>query len=245
MVLRSAAAPMPRYIAIEGPRGCGKSSLLERLPQRLQVYGVKVAVVCPTPSTPVPPPQEWLAAAGDDDALRERLPEVGSSFHAAQVPHDAHLILGDCSILTSVAARLARVPAGRMHPCSERDHAMESLIGLPDHVLLLEVPEEQLLIRQQARHPRNHGKHDEAREHLRGALAAYHEMRERGDELGLGAIVWHHIDADAAPNVVLARAVVRILEILGSTAGEHPAITLRRSATSSARADQRSLWTAA
>lgn len=202
------------YIAIEGPKGCGKSALLERLPQRLREYGVDVVMLCPTRPIPVAHPLERLAANSDDDALRERLYAARSNYHAAQIPPGTQLVLGDRSILTSYATRWDRFSATQRHLCIERVDAMENLIGRPDHVILLNVSEEQLLARLQARLGRRYGKQDETPERLRSALAAYSEMRERRAELGLESIVWHDIDAGASPTVVMARVVVRILEII-------------------------------
>lgn len=211
---------MSTYIAIEGPKGCGKSSLLERLPQRLRDFGLTVAMLCPTRPIPGQHPLERLAAGSDDDALRERLYAARSNYHAMQVPQDARLILGDRSILTSYATRWERAPAGQKRGYIERVDAMEYLIGLPDHVIQLNVPEEHLLARLQARRERDYGRHDETPERLRSVLAAYREMRECGSELGLGSIVWHDIDASAPPAVVLARVVVWILGILGRSGGK-------------------------
>ncbi|WP_349618220.1 hypothetical protein [Azotobacter salinestris] len=205
----------PRYIAIEGPKGCGKSTLLQRLPQRLRDYGLRVAMLCPTRPIPEPHPLERLAVGCDDDALRERLYAARSNYHARRVTQDAELILGDRSILTSYATRWDRAPAGQKRQHIERVNALENLIGLPDHVIQLNVPDAQLLTRLQVRHGRDYGKYDETPARLRSVLTAYREMRECGRELGLGSIVWHDIDADAPPAVVLARVVVRILGVLG------------------------------
>ena len=236
---------MPIYIAIEGPWGCGISTLLERLPQRLQAYGVKVAVLGAMRPVPDPSAPEPLAAGGDEDALRAHRYALHASFQAARVPHDAQLVLGERSILTSYAAFWERIPAGQKRQHIERVDAMENLVGLPDHALVLDIPEEQLLTRRQSRHGRHRGKHDQASESLCGLSTAYREMRERGSELGLGTIVWHDIDASASPDVVLARAVVVILQILGPTIGKRPAIALRRGASSSALADRQSRWPSA
>lgn len=211
---------MSTYIAIEGPKGCGKSTLLERLPQRLRDYGVTVALLCPTRPIPGPHPLERLAAGSDDDALRERLYAARSNYHARRVPQDARLILGDRSILTSYATRWERAPAGQKRQYIARVDALEYLIGLPDHVIQLNVPEAHLLARLQARHGRDYGRHDETPERLRSVLAAYRELRDCGSGLGLGSIVWHDIDAGAPPAVVLARVVVQVLGILGRSGGK-------------------------
>ena len=205
---------MPLYIAIEGPKGAGKSTLVECLAERLRAYGVSVALLCPTRPIPLPHPLEELAANSDDDALREQLYAARSNHHAAHVDRKVDLILGDRSILTSYATRWERAPAGEKPQWIERVNALEHLIGLPDHVIQLQVPQAQLLARLQARCERSYGRHDETLERIRAMQAAYRELRERGSELGLGEIVWHDVDASATAERVLARVVVRILEIL-------------------------------
>ena len=134
---------MSMYIAIEGPWGCGISTLLERLPQRLQAYGVKVAMLGATRALAEPSPPEPLVAAGDEDARRAQRHALHASFRAARVSHDAQLILGERSILTRYAACWERVPAGQQRQLIERVDAVENLVGLPDHVLVLDLPEEQ------------------------------------------------------------------------------------------------------
>lgn len=202
------------YIAIEGPKGCGKSTLLAHLPQRLRDYGVSVALLCPTRPIPLPHPLEQAAAGSADDALREQLYAARSNYHAARVDRDATLILGDRSILTSYATRWERALAGQKRQWIERVDAMENRIGLPDQVIQLHVPQERLLARLQDRRERDYGKLDETPERLRAVLRAYRELREQSAALGLGGIVWHDIDASTSPERVLARVVVRILEIL-------------------------------
>lgn len=202
------------YIALEGLKGCGKSTVFARLPPRLREHGVEAVPLCPT--RPIPPPH-WLeqrAAGSDDDALRERLYAARSNYHAAQVPPGAPFVLGDRSILTSYATRWDRVPAAQRRACIERVDAMENVIRRPDHVIWLEVPEPELLARLRARTDRAYGRHDETPQRLRSAALAYHDMRERSRALGLASITWHVVAAGDHPDAVLERVLALILGIL-------------------------------
>lgn len=202
------------YIALEGLKGCGKSTVFARLPQRLRAHGVEAAPLCPTRPIPGPHWLEQLAAGSDDDALRERVYAARSNYHAAHVPPGAPLVLGDRSILTSYATRWDRAPAGQRRACIERVDAMENVIRRPDHVIWLEVPEPELLARLRARTGRDYGRHDETPERLRSAALAYRDMREHGHALGLGAITWHVVAAGDSPDAVLERVSKLILDIL-------------------------------
>src|SRR5690606_30581333 len=101
------------------------------------------------------------AAAEHDDALREQLYAARSNFHAARVPADAPLVLGDRSILTSYATRWDRLPAQRRAAHIAQVDALEHRIGRPDHVIYLSLPEPQLLARLRARSERRYGLDDQ------------------------------------------------------------------------------------
>lgn len=202
------------YIAIEGLKGTGKSTLLERLPKRLAMYYPDLALLCPTRPMSTDHPLERLAANSADDAVRERLYAARSNHHASRLPRHASLILGDRSILTSYATRWDRVPANRKAQHIAHVDALEHRIGLPDHVILLEVPEQILLARLRVRAERQYGKHDEAPERLRSVVAAYRDLHEHAAELGLGAIIWHTVNAQAEPEKVLEHVLFKVRHIV-------------------------------
>lgn len=194
------------YIAIEGLKGAGKGTLLQRLPERLREYGLNPQLLCPTQPLPADHPLEVLARQHPEcDSLQEQLYAARSNHHAANARGHEGLIIGDRCILTSYATRWSRVPAGKHPEFIRRVNALEHVIGLPDHVLFLQIPPERLLERLQARTERTYGKTDETPERLQETLDAYRAMREQAGSLGLGSIVWHDIDADAHPNMTLGK----------------------------------------
>ena len=203
------------YIAIEGLKGAGKGTLFKRLPERLHEYGLNLQLLCPTQPMPADHPLERLARQHPEcDEVQEQLYAARSNYHAARIQPYPRLIIGDRCILTSYATRWHRVPAGQHRAFIQRVNALEPMIGLPDHVIFLQVPTEKLLDRLQARAERTYGKRDETPERLHETLKAYQTLREQARFLGLDSIVWHEIDADAHPDITLARVVVRVLEIL-------------------------------
>lgn len=202
------------YIAIEGLKGTGKSTLMRQLPLRLRAAGVPVVTLCPTRPLPFPHPLEQLAATGHDDALREQLYAARSNFHAARVPADAPLVLGDRSILTSYATRWDRLPAHHRTEHIAQVDALEHRIGRPDHVIYLSLPAPQLLARLRARIERRYGLDDQTPERLRSAARAYRDMREQAHSLGLDAITWHDLDARVTPEALLRAAERLIMRIL-------------------------------
>ena len=70
------------------------------------------------------------------------------------------------------------------------------------------------LARLKARTERQYGKQDEAPERLRSVAAAYRDLRERAAELGLGAITWHSVNAQATPESVLEQVLLKVRHIV-------------------------------
>ncbi len=201
------------YIAIEGLKGTGKTTLLDRLPERLRLAGQRVELLCPTRPLAADDPVEQAAAGAQDDRLRELLYAARSNHHAAQANWDTPLILGDRSILTSYATRWDRFSHAERSKVIARVDALEWRIRRPDHVVLLDVPLAELQARLRARTQRRYGRQDETPERLQSAWSAYLEMQERADDLGLQAICWHRVDARGTPSQVLASVESLILSL--------------------------------
>lgn len=188
------------YIALEGIKGVGKSTLLTQLRGWLERAQIDYQLLSPT--KPMPADLWWERAAQQpifeqDDQFRQALYAARSNYHAAHIDFDHGLILGDRSVLTSLVTRWDMTQCLGINP---RDYVayvrqMEWVIPLPDHVILLDVADEVLLPRLAAR-PRNYGKQDECLERLHAARAAYHALEEHADCLGLSSIRWHHLDGN-------------------------------------------------
>ena len=139
----------PRYVVLEGPKGVGKTTLIDRLQRHVAATGLQVAWVAPTRAPRTPHPLEEALARElerrPDDALRERFFALRSELAAAATDWSAPLILGDRSVLTSYVTRLRNFAS----PAAAIAHvdAMEPSIPLPATVLYLDAPLETLLAR--------------------------------------------------------------------------------------------------
>lgn len=186
------------YIALEGVKGTGKTTVFTRLREALLADGIPLSVLCPT--RPVSPPNlvERMArvpALRGWDAFRERLYAMRSNHHARRTSRPpGALLLGDRSRLTSYVTRWDGASADTRRACLARVDAMEPVIGLPDHVLYLDAPPEVLRDRLDRR-DRHYGREDETPARLTAQRSAYDDLRRHATELGLAGLRWHRIDA--------------------------------------------------
>lgn len=188
------------YIALEGIKGVGKSTLLAHLRDWLDRANIDYQLLSPT--KPMPAHLWWeelatIARFEQDDQFRQALYAARSNYHAAQINFERGLVLGDRSILTSMVTRWDQTQRLGISPRHYVDYVrrIEWVIPLPDHVILLDVSDEVLLPRLAARQ-RHYGKQDECLERLHAARAAYHALEEHADCLGLSSIRWHHLDGN-------------------------------------------------
>jgi thymidylate kinase len=203
------------YIALEGPKGSGKSTAWRTLIYALRARGIAVEFLCPT--RPIDPPCliERLSRCWPlrgCDLFRERLYAARSNFHARRSGGAQGLVLGDRSKLTSYVTRWD----GRTHDTRRasirRVDRLESLISLPDHVLYLDAPLG-VLVERVRRRGRDYGQVDETPSRLAAQRAAYAELERRGPELGLANVRWHHIDAACPPDAVSAACAEVLLQL--------------------------------
>lgn len=197
------------YIALEGIKGCGKSSVLALILRHLDARGLPYACLRPCAPMPAWHPAEWLykrLGLDGNDRAAQHLYALRSNWHAAQLDRGAPLVLGDRSILTSYAVRWpARgIPAGIAHLA--RVDALEWRIRRPDHVLFLDASVDAAHARCSARTARNYGRHHERPQQLGAHRAAYLELCAHAATLGLDALRWHRIDADRPLDDVAAQA---------------------------------------
>lgn len=211
------------YCVLEGPKGAGKSTTLDRLRAALKAHGVAFRELNPTRPGHRLHPWELLARIprlARVDALRERLYAHRSNHHAgrlgraADAARDVPLLLGDRSILTSLATRWARTREIGVEAYVRSVRRREHRIPLPDHVFYLDLPIEDLLARLAARRPhRTYGLDHETRAQLENDRQAYAHLAERPPP-GFEAIRWHRIDARRAPDAVAADVLSHILTLL-------------------------------
>lgn len=208
------------YCVLEGPKGAGKSTALERLRTGLRDHRVAFREVHPTRAGHPLHPLELAARLPrlrDLDRFRERLYAYRSNHHAGRVDwHAAHppLVLGDRSIITSLVTRWQRTQQlgvdGHVHAVRR----LEGRIPLPDHVFYLDLPLDVLLDRLAERRPRRaYGRAHEERAHLEQNHRAYAELTTRPPS-GLEGLRWHQIDATLPPPAVAAQVLSTILTLL-------------------------------
>jgi len=214
----------PRYLVLEGPKGVGKTTLIERLQRHFAATGERVAWIAPTRAPLQPHPLEQALAAqleqSTEDALRERFFALRSELAAAAPDWSAPLVLGDRSLLTSYVTRLRNFAS----PAAAIAHvdAMEPSIPLPATVLYLDAPLETLLARVAHRGARPDCI-DEQAERILQAREDYQLLRRRGTALGLPAIQWHSIDASGSPQQTFDQAAALLDAILQN--GHEPSLS--------------------
>lgn len=193
------------YIAIEGIKGSGKSTLLDALCARLEKEGVDFALLAPTRPVPGRSLMEWLARRlwlRERDVFRRHLYAWRSNAHARQLRMGAPLVLGDRSLLTSLATRWPEAEVERSAYVADV-RGMEWRIPWPDRVIYLDVP---LTVVEGRLHGRcrDYGKRDECAERLLAADRAYREMAARGEGWELPvSLGWEWCDASRpAPEVL-------------------------------------------
>lgn len=155
------------YIALEGIKGVGKTTILTHLKTLLaeSMDNYRFDVISPTHPTPNDHPLEvQYAHEPDNDELREQVYAHRSNYHASHTDWQADMIIGDRSIITSLAVRWHRVNNG----LSALSHfkqvrAKEHLIAIPDVVIQLDCDADKLLQRYALRE-RCYGKQEECLE---------------------------------------------------------------------------------
>ncbi len=171
----------PFYIAIEGVKGTGKSSILPLLSRRLQRDRIRCHIVAPTKQGDIHEPIESIIAMHPEllkqDTWKERLYAYRSNYAAQSIPATAQLLLGDRSIATSYATRWHLYQ--NKQSLIERVDALEPLIPGPDCIVYLKLPHEELMKRLAHRTERNYGKEDETDIRIMQSLHAYDELRKR------------------------------------------------------------------
>ena len=195
------------YIAIEGLKGVGKSTLLDALCERLNAENVRFSLLAPTRPLSSASWVEAIAKKGaflrKYDVFCRYLYRYRSNQHARQADWNQPLILGDRSILTSLVTRWPTDNPAQQAQYIHQTKAQEHEIPWPDEVIYLQMPLEPLLLRLQHRQ-RDYGKQDECVERLSWAFEAYQDLQHKGESLGMpSGLEWSLVDASQSPEQVL------------------------------------------
>jgi len=207
------------YIAIEGVKGTGKTTLVLRLRNYFDRHQMQYELVCPTAPLPgyslierLTSQLPWLL---NFESMREILYAHRSNKMASNVNWNAGLILGDRSIVTSYATRLWSGPPTLQ---IQRTDAMEPKIAAPDAILYLKADFNVVLQRIANRKDRKYGKEDERPERIRETLQAY-EYLMTSKPARIKKTKWIIINADNDPNGVFENAL-EIINQLTSKSNE-------------------------
>lgn len=182
------------YIALEGTKGTGKSTIFSQLELALQLDGIQVETFSPT--KPMPTDLWWekaYAQYSEVDQFIEELYHARANHHAKHINFGAPLVLGDRSILTSFVTRWPHDPM-KLGEYIQYTRAQEYAVPVPDMVIYLDLPIEETLQRL-ANRQRNYGLYDEQIERLMQAKWAYEEFFKLKNELGFKKLKYQYVDA--------------------------------------------------
>jgi len=202
------------YIAIEGTKGTGKSTLLENLEHKLQQEGIDFQMFAPTKA--MPKDTWWEKAYADycqDDVYLDSLYTARANYHASKIDFNASLVLGDRSMLTSFVTRWPHDDLNRLVPYLNQIRQKEFLVPLPDLVFYLDLPLEVTLARL-AQRERHYGLLDEKVERLQQAQHAYNTFLQYKDQLGFANMQYQLIDANQQPEDVLENVYALVVKHL-------------------------------
>ncbi len=203
----------PVYIALEGVKGSGKSTVFESLVAWLDTTDVRYSTLCPTRKSPDFTwwERENLSRSPDDDLWREELYGHRARYAYENADFDADLVLGDRSVVTGYMTRWQKW--GDPEITIARVEARHGFMPAPDHIVYLNV-EYRDVEKRLFQRTRSYGKHDETFWRIEENLAAYREIRETCRIKKLRSTQWHIVDGAASPNVVFGRVQQIIEQIL-------------------------------
>ncbi|WP_333640476.1 AAA family ATPase [Acinetobacter johnsonii] len=183
------------YIALEGTKGTGKSTIFSQLEIALQYDGIQFATFSPT--KPMPTDLWWekaYAQYSEVDQFIEELYHARANHHAKKISFDEPLVLGDRSILTSFVTRWPQ-ESQKLNEYIQHTRAQEYAVPVPDMVIYLDLPIE-VTLQRLANRERNYGLRDEQIERLIQAKMAYEEFFKFKNELGFTALKYQYVDAN-------------------------------------------------
>lgn len=202
------------YIAIEGVKGIGKSTLIKKIQDYLTNKNIKFDLACPTKPIKGGLIDEWLLKKASwlfhYDVFKELIYAHRSNLAAKSTDWKAPLVIGDRSIITSYVTRLWKY----QNPVKQiaRVDTLEPLMPAPDIVIYLQSDLKRVLARIRKRISRNYGKEDETPEKIIEDNEAYkYIMNERPTRLT--KTKWIIVDANENPEKVFEKTI-QIIETL-------------------------------
>lgn len=182
------------YIALEGTKGVGKSTVLSQLKTVLSNDDVEFTSFCPTKAMPE---HMWWEQAytqyANDDGFINDLYTARANYHAQHTDFSSSFVLGDRSMLTSFVTRWPQ-QSQNIEAYIQKIKQQEYSVPLPDLVIYLDLPIDENLQRL-AKRTRDYGLYDEQSERLIQAKYAYEQFFKRKNELGFENLHYQYVDA--------------------------------------------------
>jgi len=203
------------YIALEGIKGCGKSTIVNRIYRDLIESGIKTAMVAPTRVGKKLSFYEivsrYFSVIRKIDKWNELLYARRSNNSINLIKGDEMILLGDRSIMTSYVYRWKKWSNYRI--CVERVNNLENNIPSPDHILFLDIDPIEALRRIKLREKRDKCYREETIERLTESYKNYLEvMNSRIEKLNNTKI--HFINANQPLEMVYNDVQNKFSEII-------------------------------
>lgn len=171
------------YIAIEGLKGTGKSTLLHALTPYLKAYcdskHQQLAILHPTKAIPNHHLENEFYEHQDEDEYLRALYAERSNYHASAIDWNSDLIISDRSIFTSLAVRWHHIYQANLSPSEhyKQVRCQEHIIAIPDIVIQLDASNT-ILLERYAKRERQYGHYEETIESVIDMRNSYDKLFE-------------------------------------------------------------------
>ena len=210
------------YIAIEGIKGVGKSTVISLLKEKLS--HITYVQINPTARMegyswiefvnqylPLRKFDWWVKILYAHRSNQQAIHAKKKIVLLEQTNNPAQFILGDRSIITSLVTRWNQNNRD-IHSYFTSVRTMEYAIPIPDHVIYLHASMETIQSRIKNRE-RKYGAEDETLSRLLEAHQIYMQIQQ-GILPSLDNITWHMVSAEDSPDTVSEELYLRIIKIL-------------------------------
>ncbi len=203
------------YIALEGVKGSGKSTLFNALTNYLNKNDIKYRTACPTAQISNNNIIELFfkkfSSLRNFDGINELLYAFRSNYTALKILNYNGLIIGDRSIITTYAYRWNKFTDKTRF--MKRVNLLEPLIPTPDYVIYLDVKAEKAVERINKRPKRNYGLKDEKYDNIKEVLDVYKQLIVYPIER-IKNVHWHIIDANNDFDYVFNESIKFIYKVI-------------------------------